>query len=130
MKLAIVLSITLVGIGSAPAQHVQGHFVSTALANAKTGAKGGLFLVDALVGTVTDLKATGDLATAQEEQQRAVELVTVLIRFRALPAFKALMTMIGFDCGPTRLPVVPLDAGEVDALRSELEAIGFFDWGR
>ncbi len=72
----------------------------------------------------------GDLAAAQAEQQRAVEFVEVLIRYRGLPAFKALMAMIGFDCGPPRLPLVALTAEETDALRADLNAIGFFNWGR
>ena len=73
---------------------------------------------------------SGDLATARAEQQRAVELVDVLIRHRALPAFKALMTMLGLDCGPTRLPLVSLTSAETNSLRTELDRIGFFDWGR
>ncbi len=63
-------------------------------------------------------------------KQHAVELVDVLNRHSALPSFKALMAMIGFDCGPTRLPVVALTADETDSLRTDLNAIGFFDWGR
>jgi N-acetylneuraminate lyase len=38
------------------------------------------------------------------------------------------MAMIGLDCGPTRLPVKPLDQAATAALRDALATLGFFDW--
>lgn len=70
--------------------------------------------------------ARGDLAEARRWQARAVEMVRIVLRYRGLAGQKAMMELIGFDCGPTRLPIVPLDAAERDCLRRELEAIGFF----
>jgi len=40
------------------------------------------------------------------------------------------MKIIGFDCGPPRLPLVCLTPIEEDSLQKELKAIGFFDWAR
>ena len=51
-------------------------------------------------------------------------------RFEANPAIKAMMKLVGPDCGGTRLPQRALAADEVAALREGMEAIGFFDWGR
>ncbi|MFW5858304.1 MAG: dihydrodipicolinate synthase family protein [Planctomycetota bacterium] len=72
----------------------------------------------------------GDLETAQQEQDRAIELVRVLVRYGGLVAGKAIAGMVGPEMGPPRLPNRGLDADAQAALRRDLEAIGFFDWGR
>jgi N-acetylneuraminate lyase len=46
------------------------------------------------------------------------------------PAIKAMMRIIGMDCGPMRLPQESLLDDEVEALRVALDEIGFFNWGR
>jgi N-acetylneuraminate lyase len=71
-----------------------------------------------------------DLAAAAADQARAVEMIRVVLRYRGLSGMKALMGMIGDECGPPRLPLPPLSASEAAQMRKELEAIGFFDWGR
>ena len=71
----------------------------------------------------------GDIATAQQEQARAVEMVRILVEFGANPAIKTMMKLIGLDCGPTRLPQKPLTADQEHALKERMTAIGFFDWG-
>jgi N-acetylneuraminate lyase len=50
--------------------------------------------------------------------------------YGSLAAQKAIMSMLGIDCGPTRLPVRALSADAVAALRSDLAALGFFEWLR
>ncbi len=45
-----------------------------------------------------------------------------------LTCLKATMAMIGLDCGPTRMPLRPLDPGAFSALQRDLEQLGFFDW--
>jgi N-acetylneuraminate lyase len=69
----------------------------------------------------------GDMAAAQAEQRCAAEFITVVIRFGALGAFKALMQMVGIDCGPARPPVRNLTVEERQSLESALRKIGFFD---
>jgi len=49
-------------------------------------------------------------------------------RYRAQPAIKAAMKLIGLDCGPTRLPNKALNLTELNALKSELEQLGFLNW--
>jgi N-acetylneuraminate lyase len=71
-----------------------------------------------------------DMPTAQRLQAHAVEMVNVLVRHGGLPAIKAVMAFLDLDCGPVRLPLVALSAAEQQALRQDLAAIGFFDWGR
>jgi N-acetylneuraminate lyase len=71
---------------------------------------------------------SGDLTAAQREQSRATEMVAVLLRFGGLAAGKAMMKMVGIDCGPVRLPLRSLSDEQCRALRAELERIGFFDY--
>ncbi len=73
--------------------------------------------------------ARGDLTVAQDEQARANAMITVLIRYGGMPpAGKAFMKLIGLDCGPSRLPLRTLTDAQVEALRAEAEAVGFFDY--
>ena len=43
-------------------------------------------------------------------------------------ATKAILRMLGVDCGPCRLPQPRLSPEDVVALRGQLETIGFFQW--
>lgn len=77
---------------------------------------------------IVDAYRRGDMAAAQEDQSRAREMVAVLYRHGGLAAVKPIMKMIGMDCGPPRLPLRRLDEAECEALRAELDAVGFFDF--
>ena len=70
----------------------------------------------------------GDFDAARREQSRSLALVDVVVRHGPRASQKAIMGLIGIECGPCRLPIRSLDGPERDALRSDLEAIGFFDW--
>jgi N-acetylneuraminate lyase len=72
--------------------------------------------------------AAGDLATAREEQYRSVQLITTLVTRGFMASAKATMKMLGVDVGPARLPNGNLTAAEQNALRTDLEQLGFFDW--
>jgi N-acetylneuraminate lyase len=72
----------------------------------------------------------GDLEEARRCQAKSVELVRVLSRYRNLAASKAVMNLIGLDCGPTRLPILPLSPTERGGLERDLRSMGFFEWGR
>jgi N-acetylneuraminate lyase len=72
--------------------------------------------------------ATGDIGTARAEQAHARETVATIRRHGDGPAGKAVMAMIGLDCGPVRLPQSDLSPGERENLRNDLEEIGFFDF--
>lgn len=71
--------------------------------------------------------AEGDLATARREQAYAVEFIDVMLRHGGLNAGKAIMRLIGLDCGGVRLPMRSLDAAAEKSLKAGLEKIGFFD---
>ncbi len=72
----------------------------------------------------------GDLEEARACQQRAVDMVNVLFKHGNQPAIKAVMKIVGLDCGPSRSPYPCLSAAAVAALERDLEAIGFFGWSR
>jgi N-acetylneuraminate lyase len=101
------------------------------LAAGATGAIGSTYCFAARVyREVMAAHAAGDLEAARTWQARAARMVEIQIRRGGLPAFKATMQLIGVDCGPVRLPLRTLSSSAAEALRVELEGIGFFDWGR
>jgi len=68
----------------------------------------------------------GDLAKAREKQAAANVIIQIFIGYGGLPAGKAMMKMIGLDCGPCRLPLRSLNEKQETQLRQELEAANFF----
>jgi N-acetylneuraminate lyase len=72
----------------------------------------------------------GDLAQAREEQFRGVRLIRLFANYGYMGAAKAAMKMLGVDVGPARLPISNPSPKQVTSLRSELDAMGFFDWVR
>lgn len=69
----------------------------------------------------------GDLAAARAAQLESVRLVSLLAGHGYMGAAKAVMGMLGVDVGPPRLPNTALEPAPSQALRRELEALGFFD---
>jgi N-acetylneuraminate lyase len=67
---------------------------------------------------------------ARTQQARAVQMIRLLARHGSLPAFKAVMGLLGQDCGFSRLPLRSLTADQTARMAAELEAAGFFEWGR
>ena len=63
-------------------------------------------------------------------QGYSVAMCRLLYQYRGQAAFKAMMKHLGCDCGPNRLPIKALNSQEQKSLRSELDQLGFFEWGR
>ena len=80
----------------------------------------------------TELLATfarGDLAAARQLQHVSACIVRVLIAHGGgVRCGKAIMKIIGMDCGPCRSPIAPVDDDELKAIRTELDAAGFGDY--
>ena len=70
----------------------------------------------------------GEIATAKLHQDHSVQFIEILYKYGYLPATKAVLKMIGVDCGPARPPLVNLAETAKTSLQNELEAVGFFDW--
>lgn len=72
----------------------------------------------------------GDLDRARTLQSCAATMIDVILRTCGRTGFKALMGVIGVDCGPCRLPQVSPSPSDVRRMTHALESIGFFEWGR
>lgn len=70
----------------------------------------------------------GDLAAAQAEQYRSVQLIQTLASFGYMAAAKALMARLGVPVGQPRLPLAGLDDTQREQLFSRLESLGCFGW--
>lgn len=70
----------------------------------------------------------GDQLQSRNEQFRSVQLVELLAGFGYLGAAKAVMTMLGVDVGPARLPNANLSPTQRTELQTALERLGFFEW--
>ena len=80
-----------------------------------------------LVG-ILNAWADGDLETAREKQNFAQEVINVICHYRGnIVAGKRIMKLIGLDLGPNRIPFQNMTDQEELQMKSELEAIHFFD---
>jgi N-acetylneuraminate lyase len=75
---------------------------------------------------VMEAFSRGDLAEAREQQAQAVKLIEVLRKYGEIPVAKAIMTMMGVDCGPARTPLGKLSSEQVEAIRRELRGLDVF----
>jgi len=111
-----------------------------ALAVGAQGAIGSTYnFAGRLYRRLIDAFARGDLEEARRCQARSVAMIRTILGLKVqgsgfrtphspLAAQKAVMALVGADCGPVRLPLLPLGPTETAALESELRSIGFFDW--
>jgi N-acetylneuraminate lyase len=72
----------------------------------------------------------GDSEGARALQSQAALLVETLSGYGYPAAAKAVMKLLGVDCGPVRPPLARLDPTAETRLREDVERIGFFDWIR
>ncbi len=70
----------------------------------------------------------GDWETVRCEQSRSQAIVRAFLPYGPRGAQKAMMKMIGIDCGPSRLPVSTLTPTQYTALENDLRKLGFFEW--
>lgn len=75
---------------------------------------------------IYDAFLAGDLERARAAQQESVDLVHVIIGHGGgIRGGKAIMKIVGIDCGNCRLPLAPYTDEEMRRLEEELHAIGF-----
>ncbi|AWI09528.1 dihydrodipicolinate synthase family protein [Ereboglobus luteus] len=77
---------------------------------------------------VIDAFARGDMDEAREWQFRAAEMVRVIIDTAGRGGLKAVMALIGADCGPSRAPTATCSPECRELLRQRLQELGFFEW--
>lgn len=68
----------------------------------------------------------GDLPQARTEQHKTVQLVRVLSEFGVLRAGKAIMGLLGIDCGPVRSPMRPMTSEETRELYDRIRDYDIF----
>jgi len=70
--------------------------------------------------------AKGDIVAARAAQLQATMVIAAMIRHGGLAAGKAIMGLIGLDCGAVRLPMNAPSADTLAKLKAELTELGFF----
>ena len=101
------------------------------LALGATGAIGSTYNYAApLYRQIIDAFEAPDMPAARTLQRKSMRMVRSLFRASgdALASGKAAMKLSGMDCGPVRPPNRTLSSDKADALRAELDEIGFFDF--
>jgi N-acetylneuraminate lyase len=81
-----------------------------------------------LYHTLIEAFQQGNLQKAQSCQFSSIEMVRIIVQYGGLRAQKAMMKLIGIDCGNVRLPLKPFEKTEYISLEKDLSTIGFFDW--
>lgn len=78
--------------------------------------------------TLMEAFRNGDFTKAREQQQFSVQVVEVILKYGGgVRGGKAIMELIGIDCGPCRSPLQKFSVEEKKALKKDLSDIGFFD---
>lgn len=100
------------------------------LSGLATGARGGVgSTYNYSLGTyrnICNAFFAGDIEAARRYQAESVDIVNVIIRHGGgVRGGKAIMKLIGLDCGDCRLPFAPYTDAEMATLAGELRAIGF-----
>jgi N-acetylneuraminate lyase len=70
---------------------------------------------------------SGDLQAARANHAYLVEIVRILLKYPPIPAQKAIMKMLGYDLGCSRLPLNNLTSEEHNTFYKELSSLNFFE---
>jgi N-acetylneuraminate lyase len=104
-------------------------YLLAALAVGAAGAVGSTYNFAApLQQRMWDAFKRGDLAAARMQQFRLVRVIGCLGSFGYMGAAKTVMSFLGVEVGPARLPNSNLSSQQRGKLRQELETMGFFQW--
>lgn len=102
------------------------------LAGLATGARGAIGstynLAAPLYRRLIAAMEAGNLEEARSCQAKSVAMVRAIFDNVGQAGLKAVMSLVGPDCGPTRLPLQTCTPEQTAKLESDLQAIGFFDW--
>lgn len=67
----------------------------------------------------------GDLEIANNLQQKAIDMITLLGKYGGIATGKAYMKLIDLDCGEFRLPVANMDGSSFELFKNEVKELGF-----
>jgi N-acetylneuraminate lyase len=68
----------------------------------------------------------GDLPAARTAQHEAVRMIRTLLQYSFMPASKTVMSFLGIDCGPVRVPLRNLSSAQKSLLRTQLQDLPAF----
>lgn len=68
----------------------------------------------------------GDMTQARQLQQKSVSLVQTLVKYGVMASGKAILKMLGVDCGPVRAPLNNLSSQKEQALYNDLLDLDIF----
>ena len=77
---------------------------------------------------IIDAFLAGDQESAIRLQRQSATIVRTMQKYGFMQASKAVMAILGIDCGPVRPPLKPIETSQVESLRRDLDSIAFFDW--
>ena len=69
----------------------------------------------------------GDVKKATALQAKANQIIGVYFAIGGLSCVKAMMKLIGFDCGNARRPNTPFTEAQMEQLKAGLDKVGFWD---
>lgn len=70
----------------------------------------------------------GNMDEARLCQDRALEMLNRIFNTCGRAGLKGMMSLLGIDCGPQRLPIPSATPEQLTELKKEMDTIGFFDW--
>ncbi|MDR1724627.1 MAG: dihydrodipicolinate synthase family protein [Tannerella sp.] len=77
---------------------------------------------------IIDAISKNDLLTARKLQMRSIEMVKIIIKYGGgVRGGKAVMTLMGIECGSCRSPFAAFGKDEYESLRNDLKKAGFMD---
>ena len=104
-------------------------FYLSAMAVGARGAVGSTYNFAAkMYNQMTDAFFAGEHEKAAKLQYQSVQMVRVLLKHGFAGSAKAVMGMIGIECGNVRSPLNPLSPEQINDIRTGLDNIGFFEW--
>ncbi|MEZ6055432.1 MAG: dihydrodipicolinate synthase family protein [Planctomycetaceae bacterium] len=62
----------------------------------------------------------GDIGAAQAAQMQSIQFIRSLYRYKFHPAMKVVLSLLGIDAGPCRLPLGGLSTSEIEAIRAAM----------
>ena len=82
--------------------------------------------VDKKMSKFISEKLNVSIDEARKIQKFSVNMVEILNKYGGgVRAGKAIMKIIGIDCGPSRAPVKIFSSSEINSLISDLQSVGF-----
>lgn len=118
----------IIELGRAPWTLLSGmdeQFLYAQMMGANGGIGSTLNIMPGVYRRIRQLVQAGQYAEAQELQLRANRVTAAMIEVGFPGALKAVMGLLGFECGDPRLPNLPLTSDRRHQLEQKLEEAGF-----